>query len=233
MARRRVDEREYSREPIRDRWATFDCYGTLIDWEHGLAGAFESLWPQADPHRLVRLHHAVEPLVEEHRELGYREVLARCQAAVAAIDGHEVPEGGEDTLAKSLPSWPPFPEAPGALAELRERGWRLAILSNTDPELLAASVDAIGVPFDALITAAEAGSYKPAPGHWERFFADTGADRGRHVHVAASLFHDIGPAGRLHLRAVWINRLGESSEIPRAAELPDLSRLPDVLEELP
>ena len=232
MAGRRVDGREYSREPIRDRWATFDCYGTLIDWEGGLGGAFESLWPEADPDRLVRLHHAVEPLVEEHRELGYRQVLARCLAAVAAIDGLEVPEGGEDSLAKSLPAWPPFPEVSGALAELRERGWRLAILSNTDPELLASSVEAIGEPFDALITAGEAGSYKPAPGHWERFFADTGADRGRHVHVAASLFHDIEPADRLRLRAVWINRLGESSEIPRAAELRDLSRLADVVDEL-
>ena len=232
MARRRVDGREYSREPIRDRWATFDCYGTLIDWEGGLRGAFESLWPRAEPDRLLRLHHAVEPLVEEQRELLYRDVLARCLAAVAAIDGLDVPEGGEDALAQSLPSWPPFPEVSGALAELRERGWRLAILSNTDPELLATSVEAIGVPFDALITAAEAGSYKPAPGHWERFFAVTGADCGCHVHVGASLFHDIEPADRLHLRAVWINRLGESSEIPRAAELRDLSRLADVVDEL-
>ena len=232
MARRGVDGREYSRQPIPDRWATFDCYGTLIDWEGGLRGAFESLWSEIDPDRLVRLHHAVEHLVEEHRELGYREVLARCLAAVAAIDGLEVPDGGEDALARSLPSWPSFPEVPGALAELRERGWRLAILSNADPELLAASVDAIGVPFDALITAAEAGSYKPTPGHWERFFADTDADRGRHVHVAASLFHDIEPADRLGLSAVWINRLGESSEIPRAAELRDLSRLADVVDEL-
>ena len=136
------------------------------------------------------------------------------------------PSGRHDALAESLPSWPPFAEVPAALAELRTRGWRLAILSNTDPDLLAASVAAIGVPFDALITAVEAGSYKPAAGHWERFFAETGAARDRHVHVAASLFHDIEPAARMGLRAVWINRLGESSELPRAAELPDLGELP-------
>jgi 2-haloacid dehalogenase len=121
---------------------------------------------------------------------------------------------------------------PGALRELRERGWRLAILSNTDPDLLAASVDAIGVPVDLRITAAEAGSYKPAPGHWERFFERTAADRARHVHVAASLFHDIAPCRELGLTAVWINRLGEASELPRAAELPDLARLPDTLDGL-
>jgi 2-haloacid dehalogenase len=121
---------------------------------------------------------------------------------------------------------------PASLGRLRERGWRLAILSNTDPGLLAASVASIGVPFDALITASEAGSYKPAPGHWDRFFADTGAARDRHVHVAASLFHDIEPAARQGLQAVWINRLAESSVLPRAAELPDLTELPEVLDEL-
>jgi 2-haloalkanoic acid dehalogenase type II len=211
---------------------TFDCYGTLIDWEGGLRDAFASLWPEADRDRLLRLHHTVEPRVQERGELTYRQVLARCLAAVSAIEDIAVPEGREDALAESLPSWRPFPEVPGALGELRQRGWRLAILSNTDPDLLAASVAALEAPFDALITASEAGSYKPAPGHWERFFADTGAARDRHVHVAASLFHDIEPAATMGLQAVWINRLGESSELPRAAELPDLGGLPDILDEV-
>jgi 2-haloacid dehalogenase len=215
-----------------NRWATFDCYGTLIDWEGGLRAAYGSLWRGADRERLLGLHHLVEPHVQEHGELSYRGVLARCLAAVSSIEGLGVPDGREDALAESLPSWPPFPEVPGALGELRERGWRLAILSNTDPDLLAASVAAIGVPFDALVTASETGSYKPAPGHWERFLADTGAVRDHHVHVAASLFHDIEPAARMGLTAVWINRLGESSDIPRAAELPDLGGLPQILDEL-
>ena len=217
---------------MRDRWATFDCYGTLIDWEGGLRGAYGSLWPEADPERLLGLHHLVEPRVQENGELSYREVLARCLAALSAIERLAVPNGRHDALADSLPSWPPFAEVREALEELRTRGWRLAILSNTDPDLLAASVAAIGVPFDALITAEEAGSYKPAAGHWERFFAETDAAGDRHVHVAASLFHDIEPAARMGLRAVWINRLGESSELPRAAELPDLERLPEVLDGL-
>jgi 2-haloacid dehalogenase len=215
-----------------DRWATFDCYGTLIDWEGGLRDAFGSFWPEASSDRLLELHHVVEPRVQEHAELTYREVLARCLATVSAIDGLELPVDRRAALAESLPSWPPFPEVPAALAEVRERGWRLAALSNTDPDLLDASVAALGVPFDVLITASEAGSYKPAPGHWERFFADTGAARDRHVHVAASLFHDIEPAARQGLAAVWINRLAESSDIPRTAELPDLSGLPDALDEL-
>ena len=215
-----------------DRWVTFDCYGTLIDWEGGLRDAFAALWARGRQRSTATSPPHVEPRVQEHRELTYREVLARCLGAVSAIDGLPVPEGRGDALAESLPSWPPFPEVPGALAELRERGWRLAILSNTDPDLLAASVAAIGVPFDALITAGEAGSYKPAPGHWERFFADTGAAPDHHVHVAASLFHDVEPAARMGLQTVWINRLGESSSLPRAAELADLGGLPEVLDQL-
>jgi 2-haloacid dehalogenase len=217
---------------VSDRWATFDCYGTLVDWEGGLRSAFADLWPQADAQRLLSLHHTVEPRVEELGELSYRDVLGRCLAAVAAIEGLRVPAGRGDALAESLPSWPPFAEVPGALAALRERRWRLAILSNTDPDLLASSIEAIGVPIDVAITAREAGSYKPAPGHWERFFADTGADRAAHVHVGASLFHDIEAAHRMDMAAVWINRLGESSEVPRAAELPDLAALPQTLDEL-
>jgi 2-haloacid dehalogenase len=213
-----------------DRWATFDCYGTLIDWEGGLRSAFASLWPDADTDALLRHYHTAEPRIQADSELTYRVVLNRSLAAVANHSGLEIPPDKEDALAASLPDWNPFAEVPAALAEARDRGWRLAALSNTDPDLLAASIDAIGVPFDLRITAAEAGSYKPAAGHWERFFADTGADRSRHVHVAASLFHDVEPAQRLGLTAVWINRLGERSELERAAELPDLRDLADTLE---
>ena len=214
------------------RWATFDCYGTLVDWDRGIRSTLERLWPEADSAFLLERYHEVEPRVQLLGSLPYREVLAQALVLVAESEGLTLREGEERELAASLPSWPVFPEVPAALAELRDRGWSLAVLSNTDADLLTASLAAIGVPVDLTVTAAEARSYKPAHGHWERFFADTGADRPHHVHVAASLFHDIAPARELGLTAVWINRLGEVSELPRAGELPDLTRLPETLDAL-
>ena len=215
-----------------ERWVTFDVYGTMIDWMAGIRTELARLWPDEDADRLLERYHELEPQVEEGRAIPYRDVLAETLARLAAEEGLSVPPGEEGALGDSLPSWRPFPEVPGALAELRGRGFRLAPLSNTDPEFLAASFERIGVPIDGQITASDAGSYKPTHGHWERFFERYGADRDRHVHVAASLFHDIEPAEELGLKAVWINRLAETSDLPRAAELKDLARLPDVLDEL-
>ena len=215
-----------------ERWATFDVYGTLIDWMGGMRGELARIWPEEDADRLLERYHELEPQVQEGRAIPYRDVLAETHARLASEEGLALPDSEAGALGDSLPSWKPFPEVPGALAELRGRGFNIAPLSNTDPDLLAASLERIGVPVDGQVTAADAGSFKPAPGHWERFFERYGADREQHVHVAASLFHDIAPAERLGLRAVWINRLGETSDLPRAAELRDLSRLPDVLDEL-
>jgi 2-haloacid dehalogenase len=214
------------------RWATFDCYGTLIDWMSGIRDTLADLWPDFDAELLLGAFHEIEPEVQRGRSISYRQVLTESLEKIAHREGLELEDDEREALASSLPSWPPFPEVPGTLAELRERGWRIAILSNTDPDLLDASLETIGVPVDLRVTAAEAGSYKPALGHWERFFSDSGADRARHVHVAASLFHDIAPSRDLGLTAVWINRLGETSDLPRAAELPDLSDLPGTLDGL-
>jgi 2-haloacid dehalogenase len=215
-----------------DRWATFDCYGTLIDWNRGIGDALASLWPDADPDALLARYHEIEPRVQLDSALPYREVMRQALVLLAGDEDLPLGEADEYALADSLPSWRPFPEVPGALAELRGRGFKLVILSNTDPELLDASLERIGVSVDGRVTAAEAGSYKPAPGHWERFFDQYGADREHHVHVGASLYHDIEPASRLDLKAVWINRLHEQSDLPRAAELKDLSRLPETLDEI-
>ncbi len=216
---------------VPDRWATFDCYGTLIDWNRGIGDTLAGLWPAADRVSLLARYHEIEPRVQLDSGISYREALREALRLLAEHEGLTLGSEDEYALAESLPGWPPFPEVPGALAELRGRGFRLAILSNTDPDLLEASLERIGVLVDGQITAAEAGSYKPAPGHWERFFEQYGADRERHVHVAASLYHDIEPAERLGLQAVWINRLHEQSDLPRAAELKDLSRLPETLDE--
>ena len=214
------------------RWATFDCYGTLIDWNGGIGDALAALWPDADRETLLERYHEIEPRVQLGSALPYREVLKDTLLLLAESEGLPLAAEDEYSLADSLPSWRPFPEVPGALAELRGRGFKLAILSNTDPELLDSSLDRIGVTVDAKVTAAEAGSYKPATGHWDYFFEHWGAEQERHVHVAASLYHDIEPAAKLGLKTVWINRLHESSDMPREAELKDLVRLPDVLDDL-
>jgi 2-haloacid dehalogenase len=214
------------------RWATFDCYGTLVDWESGIGAELARLWPAAGREELLARYHEIEPRVQLQGSLPYREVLRQALVLLAESEGLELPRDEETALPDSLPRWPVFPEVPGALAELRRRGWRLVALSNTDGDLLAASVEAIGVPFDGEIVAGEIGSYKPAHGHWQAFAERFGPEPGRHVHVAASLFHDIAPANELGLTAVWINRLGETSDLPRAAELPDLAGLPDTLDGL-
>ena len=132
-------------------------------------------------------------------DLSYREVLTEAMRELG------VPAGEEHGLAESLPGWRAFPEVQRSLEELRRRGWKLAILSNTDDDFIAASQVTIGVPFDEVVVAQEIGSYKPAHRHWEEFFHRTRAAREGHVHVAASLFHDIAPANELGLRSIWIN----------------------------
>jgi 2-haloacid dehalogenase len=216
------------------RWATFDCYGTLIDWNLGIRTELERLFGVEDASRLLARYHELEPEIEAEpgQFHSYREVLTLALERLAQEESIQLPEGEAGALAKSLPGWPPFPEVPGALAELRNRGWKLAILSNTDRDLIAASQKQLDVPIDLAIVAEDVQSYKPAHAHWERFFEATTADRDNHVHVAASLFHDIAPARELDLRSVWINRLGETADPEPDRELTDLSNLPDTLEEL-
>ena len=210
-----------------ERWATFDCYGTLVDWNAGICGQLARIFGEGRADQLLLRYHELEPEVEaETPTARYREVMAEVMRRLGA------PEEEQDALGRSLPDWPVFPEVPAALAEARSRGWRLAALSNTDREFIDASIRALGVPFDEAVVASEIGSYKPAHGHWEEFFRRTGADRAGHVHVAQSHFHDVVPATELGLRSIWINRLGERREPPPTRELPDLSRLPDTLDEL-
>ena len=217
---------------MNERWATFDCYGTLIDWMGGLQAALAGVWPDADSRRLPSRYHQVEPGIQAGRGIPYRQVLAEALQGVAVAEGLTVPPGQAQALGDSLPSWPTFPEVPPALSESRRRGWKLAILSNTDPDFLDASLRVIGVPVDLRVVASEIGSYKPAPGHWEVFFRETGADPGRHVHVGASLFHDAEPCARLGYPFVWIDREAEVATVPVTARLTDLAGLPDTLDRL-
>jgi 2-haloacid dehalogenase len=214
------------------RWATFDCYGTLIDWNAGIGAALERLWGVERAPELLDRYHELEPQVQAEEYRSYAEVLTITLERLAQEVGYGIPEGESGILGQSLPTWPPFPEVPEALRELRRRGWNLVILSNSDRDLIIASEKQIGVPFDLTIVAEDVGSYKPAHGHWQRFFEATTASKDHHVHVAASLFHDIAPARELGLTSVWINRLGEQADPEADRELTDLSELPDTLDEL-
>ena len=198
-----------------DRWATFDCYGTLVDWNAGVrAGVGDDL--------LAR-YHELEPQVQAERPTSsYRDVMREVLRRLGVEDA--------DALGRALPDWPVFPEVPGALTAARDRGWKLAILSNTDRDFIEASMRSIGVPFELAIVASEIGSYKPAPDHWEAFERQTG--RPPSVHVAASHFHDVVPATRLGLSTLWINRLGETASPPPTRELADLDGLAETLDEL-
>jgi 2-haloacid dehalogenase len=209
-----------------ERWATFDCYGTLIDWNGGIRRELARVFGEDHADDKLARYHELEPELQADGTRSYRDVLTDAMRRLGA------PEDEEDALARSLSSWEPFPEVPAALKEARDRGWKLAILSNTDRDFIEASQARLGVPFELAIVASEIGSYKPAHRHWERFFNETKAAPEQHVHVAASLFHDIAPANELGLRSIWINRLGETPGPQPTRELRDLDHLADTLDEL-
>ena len=210
-----------------ERWATFDCYGTLIDWNGGIGRELERLFGVARSGELLHAYHELEPQIQrEEPSRSYRDVMSVALARLGA------PAAEEGALGRSLPDWQAFPEVPAALEDARSRGWRLAVLSNTDRDLLDASLAALGVEFDVSVVASEIGSYKPARGHWDEFFERSGAQPARHVHVAASVFHDVAPAVALGLHTVWINRLGEEPEPQPDAELHSLAGLPETLDAL-
>ena len=217
-----------------ERWATFDCYGTLIDWNGGVGGVLARLWGEERRASLLARYHQVEPLIQAGPggSLSYRQVLDEALARIAAAEALALPAAETAALAESLPRWRAFPEVPAALREARARGWRLAILSNTDRDFSEASIATIGVPFDEVVVASEIGSYKPAHGHWRAFAERTGAPTAGHVHVGASLFHDAEPAAALGLPMVWINRLREAATVRVARELPTLAGLADALDAL-
>lgn len=208
------------------RWVTFDCYGTLIDWNGGVRRELARVFGEERADAQLERYHDVEPALQVGGERSYREVMTE---AMRELGARADDAGG---LADSLPSWEPFPEVQSALEEVRARGWKLAILSNTDRDFIEASQERIGVPFELAIVASEIHSYKPAQRHWLQFFEQTGAPREGHVHVAQSHYHDVVPATELGLRTIWINRYGERHEPAPTRELADLSRLPDTLDEL-
>lgn len=218
---------------MNERWVTFDCYGTLVDWNGGIRAELEKLFGVVHADRLLARFHELEPEIQAAQPgASYREVLTVALEQLAEHEGLALPEGETSALARSLPSWPVFEDVPAALTGVRDRGWKLAILSNTDRDLIDASMVAIGIAFQRLVVASEIGSYKPATRHWEVFREQSGADETNHVHVAQSLYHDIVPASELGIPCIWINRLAEPEDPRPRKTLTSLTGLADALEEV-
>jgi 2-haloacid dehalogenase len=192
---------------------SFDCYGTLIDWEAGLAAVLGP-WARSrglalDDEALLTAYAGHEERAEaEHPEALYPDILRRSLAALGQELGAEVTDEDTRRLAGSVPDWPAFGDSPAALASLG-RQFKLIILSNVDRSSFAGSRRRLGVSFDSVLTAQDIGSYKPSPRNFDALLAEAGrlgVGEGRLLHAAQSLFHDHVPAQRAGLRTVWINR---------------------------
>jgi 2-haloalkanoic acid dehalogenase type II len=187
---------------------TFDCFGTLIDWDRGIANAFvEAAGREGvtlDPASVVSAYDNLERVVQAQTFRRYRDVLADTAQRAANAIGWKVTPQQAGFLVESLPDWPPFDDTNPALKRLSAAGYKLGILSNTDDDLLALTCKQLSAPFEILITAEQVRSYKPAHGH---FLAARGKVSGRPwLHVAQSYFHDIEPALTLAIPVAWINR---------------------------
>ena len=212
---------------------TFDCYGTLIDWEGGIADAFlgaarqDGFELQRD--EVLRVYEQLEPVVQRERFRLYRDVLTETAARVANALGWRLAGERATFLASSLASWKPFPDTNAALERLRGAGYRLGILSNIDEELIRATCRHFTVDFELVITAEQVRSYKPAHGHF--LAARERLDSLRWLHAAQSNFHDIVPTNALGIANAWVNRRGDTA-LPGgtpAYEVRDLAGLADLL----
>ena len=192
---------------------SFDCYGTLIDWETGIAGVLAP-WARRNgldlsDEALLTAYSAHEARAEAaHPTDLYPAILARSLRDLGRELGAEVTDEDARRLGASVPDWPVFPDSPAALQVLSER-YQLIILSNVDRNSFAASNRRLAVTFTSILTAEDIGSYKPSPRNFEALLSEAGRlgiDRKRLLHVAQSLFHDHVPAQRFGLPTVWINR---------------------------
>lgn len=211
-------------------WLTFDCFGTLVDWRHGIATTAELLFPGRG-RQVLEVYQRAEPAVQGEASFRrYRTVLTETLQRAAGELGLPLREDDADALATSIPYWPVFPDVERSLGRLRSDGWRLALLTNCDRDLIALTQRRLPVPFDAVVTAEDVRAYKPAPAHFRRFEASIAPDRARWIHVAQSYFHDIRPASKLGIRRIWVNRHAEREDPSLAdATVADLSDLPEAV----
>ena len=199
---------------------TFDCYGTLIDWERGLRDGFAAAAAASgrpvDTAAAMRLFRETEPVVQAETFRSYRDILAETGRRVAVGLGWPLPAARAGFLAESLLGWTPFPDTNAALRRLTAAGYRLGILSNVDNDLLAWTCRHLAAPFDLIVTAEQVRSYKPARGHFLE--ARTRIQGRPWLHAAQSYFHDVTPCRALGIPCAWINRKGEA---PAGAARPD------------
>ncbi len=211
---------------------TFDCYGTLIDWEAGLRTAFADVFSAhriaVDDERLLPLFAQHEAALEHGPFLEYKAVLRAVLGSIGNVYGFHPTPGELDRFAHSVGDWPPFPDSGPALRALQSR-YKLVVISNVDDDLFARSATRLGVTFDDVITAQQLRSYKPSLENFRAALARIGVPRERVLHVAQSLYHDIVPAKTLGWSTVWVNRRGGKTggATPDASARPDLE-VPDL-----
>ena len=212
----------------RYQWLSFDCYGTLIDWETGISNAvsriFTSHGVRKTQAEILALFADAEPKVQASGEfLDYRRVLRDVLQIMAWEASIRLREAEADALAASLPQWPVFPDVPDALRKLRAR-YKLAVISNVDDDLFRHSEQALGIMFQAVTTSKQEGCYKPDLRVFYSAQELLGVEdnMGRWLHVGESLYHDIGPANRLGIDSVWVRRPDRGGGTRPADAVPSL-----------
>jgi 2-haloacid dehalogenase len=220
----------------RFRLLTFDCYGTLIDWETGIFGALRPILKthgkSLSDASLLELYSELEAQAEQGDFRPYREVLQTVVRGFGERLGFQATEAEIHSLPESLPAWPAFSDTAASLRRLKTR-FQLAIMSNVDDDLFARTAPKLGVSFDFVVTAQQARAYKPSLRVFELAQARTGISPDRWLHVGQSIFHDMLPAKSLGVATVWVNRASPRSEAGAAKaavgrpdlEVPDLKTL--------
>jgi 2-haloacid dehalogenase len=197
---------------VADRWLTFDCFGTLIDWRHGIQTTGELLFP-GHGQNFLDAYIALEADVEvEGTFKRYRAVLTETTRRAARQLNLQLQPDDATALVSTIPYWPPFGDVGPALAELRREGWKFALLTNCDRDLIAQTQRRLPAAFDAVVTAEDVSAYKPNPAHFRLFQSTFGSSAKSWIHVAQSYFHDIQPAHELGITRIWVNRHGQQDD---------------------
>ncbi len=195
-----------------DRWLTFDCFGTLIDWRHGIRTTGELLFPGRGDDFLAAYIDLEAEVEADGPFRRYRAILTETTRRVATKLGVDLKPDDATALVSTIPHWPPFGDVGSALGALRKDGWRMALLTNCDRDLIAQTQRRLPVPFDAVVTAEDVAAYKPNHAHFTLFQSTFGSSASVWIHVAQSYFHDIKPTHELGIARVWVNRQGEKDD---------------------